>query len=96
MSVLKHGGGFILLTVSYDSCLTDVSPGLYTFGFWLECMLYVYPQLGRERGGEVILTRSPTTFMLVIGSEYVTDITMKRFISFFLSVFIGLIVIGKR
>ena len=50
MSVLKHGGGFILLSVSYDSCLTDVSPGLYTFGFWLECMLYVYLQLGRERG----------------------------------------------
>ena len=49
-----------------------------------------------ERGGKVTLTRSSATFMLVIGSEYVTDSTMKRFISFFLSVIIGLIVIGKR
>lgn len=37
------------------------------------------------------------TFILVIGGEYATDsITIKGFTSFFLSVIIGLIVIGKR
>ena len=55
-------------------------------------------QLGREgEKGSDFDKGFSYTFILVIGGEYATDsITIKGFTSFFLSVIIGLIVIGKR